>query len=180
MRIMFVDPSGSFNEGKGHTGICTINYNIDKNELDFDSMNVVSIAANNFKTRHDYWEAVITHANFIDLVIIESFMIRTQGFLMGKMPETIQFIGAFSYVLESKHIMYVLQTPTQAKSRFKDEALPRYIPHLELRPNGRYYFNGGQINDHIRDAMKHLLYFNKYGYLKCDLSRFKDEKDKES
>ena len=76
---------------------------------------------------------------------------------MGKMPETIQLIGALEYKLENHGIEYILQTPTQAKSRFKDDDLPRYIPGFEKRPNGRYYLNGKQVNDHIRDALKHLL-----------------------
>ena len=64
--------------------------------------------------------------------------------------------------LDSNRIDCYLQTPTQAKARFKDNDLPRYIPGFEKRINGRYYLNGKQINDHIRDALKHLLYFMKY------------------
>ena len=81
---------------------------------------------------------------------------------MGKMPETIRLIGALEFKLESHGIDCYLQTPTQAKARFKDNDLPRYIPGFEKRINGRYYLNGKQINDHIRDALKHLLYFMKY------------------
>jgi hypothetical protein len=89
-------------------------------------------------------------------------MIRTQGFLLGKMPETIQLIGALRWELDSRGIEYHFQTPTQAKSRFKDDDLPKYIPGFEKRINGRYYLNGKQVNDHIRDALKHLLYFTRY------------------
>lgn len=159
MKYIFVDPSGSFNEGKGHTGIAIITDN------DWSTLEYKSIAAKDYPDRHSYWTAIIhevrdlVHENH---VVIESFMIRTQGFLMGKMPETIQFIGALEYALEHAHIPYSLQTPTQAKSRFEDNSLSRYIPGFEKRPNGRYYLNGKQVNDHIRDALKHLLYFMKY------------------
>lgn len=160
MKYIFVDPSGSFNEGKGHTGVAKIE-NDDWNTLDYKS-----IAAKDYKNRHAYWDAVIKYiisgCSLYDLVVIESFMIRTQGFLIGKMPETIQFIGAICWELEQCGISYVLQTPTQAKSRFKDEDLPRYIPGFEKRDNGRYYLNNKQVNDHVRDALKHLLYFIKY------------------
>ena len=162
MIYIFVDPSGSFNEGKGHTGIATIE------DSDWDTLKYKSIAAKDYKNRHAYWTAIIDEIgdNLSDStggkVIIESFMIRTQGFLMGKMPETIQFIGALEFVLEEADIEYSLQTPTQAKSRFKDDDLPRYIPGFEKRTNGRYYLNGKQVNDHIRDALKHLLYYMKY------------------
>jgi len=162
MKYVFVDPSGSFNEGKGHTGIAVIEDN------DWNTLKYKSIAAKEFSTRHDYWYAIMeTIEDYIydvsDIqVIIESFMIRTQGFLMGKMPETIQFIGALEFTLEEWGVRYSLQTPTQAKSRFKDDDLPKYIPGFEKRTNGRFYLNGKQVNDHIRDALKHLLYFTKY------------------
>lgn len=160
MNLVFVDPSGSFHEGKGHTGIAWM-------QDDWTTLHVLSLSASAYPERHMYWEAIINNVLDMietpdDIVIIESFMIRTQGFLMGKMPETIQFIGALCWELEKHNIKYCLQTPTQAKSRFKDDDLPRYIPGFEKRDNGRYYLNGKQVNDHIRDALKHLLYFKKY------------------
>ena len=169
MKYIFIDPSGSFNEGKGHTGIVSIKDN------DWTTLKYKSLAAKDYSTRHEYWHAIMLtvheltffedpepRTNLDTKVIIESFMIRTQGFLMGKMPETIQLIGALEYKLEDHGIDYFLQTPTQAKSRFKDIDLPRHIPGFEKRVNGRYYLNSKQVNDHIRDALKHLLYFTKY------------------
>jgi len=161
MKYIFVDPSGSFNEGKGHTGIASIT------DGDWSTLETVSLSANKYTSRHMYWDAILgavlgMRKTINDVAIIESFMIRTQGFLMGKMPETIQLIGMLSWEFENYGIKFILQTPTQAKSRFKDDDLPRYIPGFEKRPNGRYYLNGKQVNDHIRDALKHLLYFMKY------------------
>ncbi len=164
MKYIFIDPSGNFEDGKGHTGIATM---IDD---DWSTLKVTSLAAKNYKTRLDYWKAIITVVQTLIVVahnnatvIIESFQIRTNGFLIGKMPETIMLIGAIVWELEQVDIPYKFQTPTQAKSRFKDESLPRYIPNLELKPNKRYYLNGKMINDHVRDALKHLLYFKRYG-----------------
>lgn len=161
MKYIVIDPSGSYNEGKGHTGITTI---IDE---DWDSLEVKSLAAKDYLNRRDYWSATIKY--IVDEsrkgpieVIIESFMIRSSGFLMGKMPETILFIGAIEYVCELNGIKYSTQAPTTAKSRFKDELLGMYIPKFEYRANGRYYLNDKQINDHIRDSLKHLLYYFKY------------------
>jgi hypothetical protein len=78
------------------------------------------------------------------------------------MPETIQFIGAIAYELDKWKIPYSFQTPSAAKTRFKDETLENHIPGFERRPNGRYYLNGKCINDHMRDALKHLLFYKKY------------------
>lgn len=161
MNLIFVDPSGSFTEGKGHTGIACIT------DDNWSTLTTTSLSASHYTNRHWYWNSIIEEilhlrTSIEDVVIIESFMIRTQGFLMGKMPETIQLIGALCWELEKYSINYVLQTPTQAKSRFKDDDLPRYIPGFEKRSNGRYYLDGKQVNDHIRDALKHLLYYMRY------------------
>lgn len=167
MKYIFVDPSGSFTEGKGHTGVATI---IDDN---WSTLSAKSLAAKDYKERHLYWKAILDEILKASktsktgcTVIIESFQIRANGFLIGKMPETILCIGALVWELEEYGIKYIFQSPTQAKSRFKDEKLPNYIPNLERRDNGRYFLNGKMINDHIRDALKHLLYFQRYGKVK--------------
>ena len=67
--------------------------------------------------------------------------------------------GNLSYMTDSCTIMCYLKSD-------KDEKLPKYIPNLELRPNGRYYLDNKIINDHIRDALKHLLYYKRYGEVK--------------
>ena len=67
--------------------------------------------------------------------------------------------------LEQLNIDYVFQSPSQAKTRFKDEHLGKYIPNYEVKDlSGKkyYYLNGKQTNDHVRDSLKHLLYFKKY------------------
>lgn len=164
MKYIFIDPSGSFSEGKGHTGIAIME------DDNWKTLTIESFAAKDYLTRAKYWNAIIRTVLWEHItlgvgnvtVIIESFQIRTHGFLMGKMPETIMFIGALTHALEEEGVHYVFQTPSQAKSRFKDEALPKYIPEFELRENGRYYFRGKQTNDHMRDALKHLLFYKKY------------------
>lgn len=160
-KYIVIDPSGSFNEGKGHTGITTIVGE------DWNTLEVQSFAAKNYSNRTLYWSEIIQKIikefkkGPIE-VIIESFQIRTAGFMLGKMPETILFIGAIEYICELNGIKYTTQLPTVAKSRFKDEHLDMYIPGFEHRSNGHYYLNGKQTNDHMRDALKHLLYYFKY------------------
>jgi hypothetical protein len=160
MYYIAIDPSGSFNEGKGHTGMSIIK------DWDYDTLEVISFDANKYESRLEYWNAIIntilkypvdeTH------VVIESFTIRTNGFLMGKMPETMLFIGAISYVLETLKYRFIFQSPSQAKSRFKDEYLDKYIPGY-VKKGDYFYINNKKTNDHIRDSLKHLIYYQKYG-----------------
>lgn len=160
-KFIVIDPSGSYNEGKGHTGMTTI---IGE---DWKTLETFSFDAKKYRNRTEYWTAVINKVLAESKiqpvhVVIESFMIRSTGFLIGKMPETIQFIGAMCYVFELRNITYTTQAPTTAKSRFKDKELGRYIPGFEYRDNGRYYLNDKQVNDHIRDSLKHLLFYFRY------------------
>lgn len=159
MRYIFVDPSGSFNEGKGHTGIACIS------DMNWNTLTIESVSASHYSSRHEYWKtiasSIVSRITLDTHVIIESFMIRNVGYVIGKMPETIQLIGYLSFILEEYGVPYTFQTPSQAKSRFKDTMLPTFIPNLTHKSN-RYYLNNKIINDHVRDALKHLLYFNTY------------------
>jgi hypothetical protein len=163
MRYVFVDPSGSFNEGKGKTGIAVMH------DDDWNNISVKDFKASDYSTRYEYWKAIIDYITlgrsvykYETKVIIESFTIRANGFLIGKMPETILLIGAICFELDKWRIPYTFQTPSQAKTRFKDEVLVNHIPDLERKSNGRYYLKGNMVNDHIRDALRHLLFYKKY------------------
>ena len=162
MTYVCIDPSGSYNEGKGHTGIAIME------DDDWNTLKVFSLYANKYNSRLEYWQDILNKTiipykdNPKDLtVIIESFTIRSNGFLIGKMPETFLLLGAMVYILDKLGITYIFQTPSAAKSRFKDEILDRYIPNFSKK-NNFYYLNGIRVNDHIRDALKHLLYYKKY------------------
>lgn len=165
MRYIAVDPSGSFNEGKGHTGVSIVD------DWNWDTLQIKSFAAKKYEHRHLYWRDIIYNIvkSNPDVVIIESFVVRSNGFLVGKMPETSLMIGALVWELEEIGIPYVIQSPSQAKTRFKDNLLPKYIPSMELKVvNDKFYFylNGNMTNDHERDSLKHLLYYMKYGGVK--------------
>jgi hypothetical protein len=164
MRTIAIDPSGNFEEGKGHTGIAIIDDN------DWENVKVLSISAKDFLSRHSYWWNIIhTLGRNSKLgetqVVIESYVTRMNGFTIGKQSETAMLIGVIVYRCEQLEIPYTFQAPSAAKSRFKDELLPKYYPKLVLDTStgkNRYLYDGKLISDHIRDAMKHLLYFKRY------------------
>lgn len=162
MITLTIDPSGNFEEGKGHTGIAGMS------NSDWSTVFTKSVNAKDFDSRYEYWTAVRhviqdIHASGEKFqVVIESYVTRMNGFTIGKMPETAMLIGVLVYYCEQCGIPYYFQNPSQAKTRFKDPMLPKYIPGLELNEHGRYYLNGKLTNDHERDALKHLLYFKRY------------------
>jgi hypothetical protein len=162
MLTIAIDPSGNFEDGKGHTGVAYIEGS------DWNTVKSKSINAKDFETRYDYWNAVKKVIQDIGIehrsaqIVIESYVTRTNGFTIGKMPETAMLIGVLVYFCEMYKIPYYLQNASQAKTRFKDNLLPDYIPGLELKEHGRYYLKGKLTNDHERDALKHLLYFKRY------------------
>lgn len=163
MRTIAVDPSGNFEEGKGHTGIAVID------DCDWENVKVLGVNAKDYTSRHRYWNSVLgTISAQCDVpakVVIESYVTRMNGFTIGKQSETAMLIGVIVWNLEKWEIPYEFQAPSAAKSRFKDELLPKYYPKLVLdisTGKNRYLYDGTIISDHIRDAMKHLLYYKRY------------------
>lgn len=162
MTTIAIDPSGNFLEGKGHTGIAIMT------DCDWETVTTESINAKDYDTRYEYWTAVKqTIAKYVIRklpvqVVIENYVVRSNGFTTGKMPETAMLIGVLVYFCEECRIPVYLQAPSQAKTRFRDDLLPSYIPGLRVSSKNRYYLKDKLINDHERDAMKHLLYFKRY------------------
>lgn len=159
--ICVIDPSGNFNSGKGKTGMAYITYDEEHDLLLWDTLRLDTVSAKNYTTRHDYWAEIMRKAQGANELVIESFMIRTDGFLTGTMPETIMLIGAMTWEFEKLNIPYKYQTPSQAKIRFKDEILLRKVPNF-VKKGDRYYLNDKQTNDHVRDGLRHLLYYTTY------------------
>lgn len=162
MITLTIDPSGNFNDGKGHTGIAGMSDNA------WSTVFTKSINAKDFDSRYDYWTAVknviydVFKTGTSVQVVIESYVMRANGFTIGKMPETAMLIGVLAYFCEEHGIPYYFQNPSQAKTRFKDELLEKYIPGLTVNDKNRYFLKGKSVNDHERDALKHLLFFKRY------------------
>ena len=162
MVTLAIDPSGNFTEGKGHTGIAGI---VDSK---WDTVFTKSVNASDYESRYLYWTAVkkiiqdyILEGTPIQ-VIIESYVVRANGFTTGKMPETAMLIGVLVYFCEMNNVPVYFQAPSQAKTRFRDDLLPTYLPQMTVTDKNRYYLGKKLTNDHERDALKHLLYFKRY------------------
>ena len=161
MITLAIDPSGNFTEGKGHTGIAGIK------DSDWTTVFTKSVNASDYDSRYEYWTAVKNVITDYVLektpiqVVIESYVVRANGFTTGKMPETAMLIGVLVYCCETLGVPVYFQSPSQAKTRFRDDLIPNYLPQMTVDKN-RYYLGKKLTNDHERDALKHLLYFKRY------------------
>ena len=162
MITLAIDPSGNYTEGKGHTGIAGIK------DSDWSTVFTKSVNAVDYDSRFEYWTAVkkviqdyILEKTSIQ-VVIESYVVRANGFTTGKMPETAMLIGVLLYFCEMYDVPVYFQNPSQAKTRFKDELLTTYLPQMKVSDKNRYFLGTKLTNDHERDALKHLLYFKRY------------------
>lgn len=161
--ILAIDPSGNFEDGKGHTGLA---WSYDS----WEHVYVISINAKKYTKRVEYWDAVVScirelhnkkDAGHDVHVVMEKYVTRSNGFTTGKVSETAMLIGVLTYWCEVWDISYTMQSPSQAKTRYTDTHLCKLFPALEQKGN-RYYLNGVCTNDHERDALRHLAFYKNY------------------
>lgn len=159
MRIIALDISGNFNEGKGTTGYCI-------GLGDGTILEIGEIKASDYPSRMDYHNAVISLAlnkSKSDVIVCENFKLyqhKAQAQIHSEL-ETPRVIGALEYCawLELKPIYF--QMASDVKKRFSDEILEEK-GFLVKQKNG-LYFKNVRTNDHIRDAIRHYMFFVRYG-----------------
>jgi hypothetical protein len=93
MKVIALDPSGNFKEGKGTTGICIMEDGVPK-RLDH-------VEAKDFKTTMDYWDFIITVLIIEkpDHIVMEGYRLYNHKGMSAKTQansdlETPQLIGA--------------------------------------------------------------------------------------
>jgi hypothetical protein len=158
MRVLALDPSGNWGEkeGFGTTGYAVI----DNGNLFYFG----DIEAKMFMSQEGYWSTMWDLFMEFDpeVIVCESFRMRNGNSRakVGSTLDTPQLIGWLRMSAYMKDIEWVFQDPS-AKARFSDEILTE-TGILEKRGRS-YYFQDKMTNDHMRDAIRHGLYFNKYG-----------------
>lgn len=164
MKILAFDPSGNFEEGQGTTG-----YAIGD---DMSRPILGDIKSENYDCRQAYWFA---HAQLIigkdpDIIVIESFKLfgHKAKQQIGSSMETPQLIGYIEMVAWKCNIPVVYQDPS-TKQRHTDDILVKM--NILEKKGGKHYFNGVMTNLHQRDALRHYLFFKKYGIKKIEGSK---------
>lgn len=166
MRILAIDISGNYNEGKGTTGYCIGNG-------DGTIIEIGEIRAKDFETRMEYHDAVLSLAlnkKKVDVIVCENFRLyqhKAQAQVHSEL-ETPRIIGALEYCAWLKKMPLYFQMAVDVKKRFSDDILTEKC--ILEKVKNVFYFKGIKTNDHIRDAIRHYNYFVRYG-----LKRLKSE-----
>jgi hypothetical protein len=159
--ILGIDPSGSFDEGKGTTGLCL--FDVANNDI----ITSDAIYASKFKTAEDYWMA---HTLYLDnkvakcgkdniVISIEDFLIYANKAksLTNSTMETSQLIGVLKMWCKLNNIPYTIRPAVIVKKRWSNEVLEHkgYIYKV-----GRCWYNkkGQPLVEHTLDAIRHTIH----------------------
>ena len=156
-KILAIDPSGNFSEGKGTTGWALVT----------DTKTIITVGqvlAKNYSTKIEYWSALMDLIKNLqpDIVVIEDYLLykdKAQSQILSRL-ETARIIGVLEYICAKRDIPYFFQRAIDVKRRWTDEILVSkgYIQ----KQGSRYYAGGVLISDHIRDAIRHGIHFATY------------------
>jgi hypothetical protein len=159
MKLLTLDISGNFKEGKGTTGICLM-VNGYVTELN-------TIHAGDYSSAEEYWAA---HEDYIlqewpDHVVMEGYKLYNHKGMSAKTQansdlETPQLLGVLKMTCYRLKIPYTIQYAADVKTRWSEDVLVR-LGILEKKGT-KYYWNGESTVTHKRDALKHALHWTRY------------------
>lgn len=175
--VLALDPSGSYKEGKGHTGWCLLDQKTNK------IMKFGVIEAKNYKCQFHYWDAHITLidslAGYKPDIVMEDYLLygeRATNQINSRL-ETPQLIGIIKYEAFKRGIFVYIQTAMQVKTRWPDDLL---VHKGYIQKKGRtYYMNNVPLVSHIKDAVRHAAHYMTYNS-KYDGGEYKSEYRKAS
>lgn len=157
MKILCIDPSGNYNEGKGTTGWSLLNENI----------NIIAcgqLLASEYKSKEEYWNNVIKLIINMnpDTIVLEDFLLyaHKSNNQINSRFETPKLIGLIEMYAWENKIPIHLQRAVDVKNRWTDDILVK--KSIISRVGNRYYAGGVMISEHIRDSIRHGVHFIKY------------------
>ena len=157
-RILAIDPSGNWDEGKGVTGAVLMQVNDD---MTYDVIEIGEIRAGAFNNKLDYWSdhLKLLKPKYADHVIMEDYRLYNHPGMSaatqsGSLMETPRLLGLLEHTCHIMKIPYTMQMASQQKP-WSDSILVE-LGLLE-RVGKRYYLKDKPVNDHQRSAFKHFL-----------------------
>lgn len=166
-RILALDPSGAYNEGKGTTGICLLN------ALTGVIITTNRIEARDHVTQMSYWKE---HAAWIQschdafpgqlALVMEDYLIyasRADSHINSHM-ETSQLIGYLKMVCDDLQIPVTMQRACDVKNRWSNTILERKgILFRQGRSLAVQTEDGPKrVCLHEVDALRHALHFHHF------------------
>ena len=165
MKILALDPSGNYHEGKGTTGWAYY--------YDFKLVAVGQLRAEEFNSQTEYWQKHLTLIDSIKpkILVVEDYKLyaSTKDAQINSELETPQLIGVLKLHCSMVDIHLRLQ-PSHYKHRYTNEIL-LHKNIVSQDTQKRYYATGVPITRHILDAIRHGEYYINFKYKK---ERFND------
>lgn len=154
MKILAMDPSGNFNEGKGTTGWALL----DENGKIIACGQLLAVT---FDQKELYWDNHLLLIDKLqpDVLVIEDFLLyanRSQNQINSRF-ETPKLIGIIELFCWQHKIELAFQKASEVKLRWNDERL--ILKGFLSKSGNRYYAGGVQITEHIRDAIRHGVHY---------------------
>lgn len=159
--ILAIDPSGNFEEGKGTTGTCL--FNCDLNRI----TGTADIHASSFQSKEAYWQR---HIDFIKdvynkfedtIIVIEDFTLDPRRAMQQSHSrmETPKIIGILQLYCQQNNIPYKMQRAVDVKNRWADHIL-EYKKYI-TKKNRMYYLPGAAkpMSRHCKDAIRHAVHY---------------------
>ena len=175
MQVLALDPSGSFFEGKGHTGWALFETDCDKQH---DLKDFGCIEAAKFASLPDYYHAIAKLIQPGMVVVMEDFMLyanQAKSQINSRM-ETSKLIGYVQMYCYDHGNKVCMQTAAEVKKRWANYILEHkgYLRRVSGTSLQLWNALGRLTNDHERDAIRHGVHFcvfksKKERYKKCPI-----------
>jgi hypothetical protein len=159
MKILAIDPSGNFVEGKGKTGIAIY----EDGKFTFGTLK-----AEDYETRVDYWYdvAMLVAIEKPNVLIVEDYRLYNTAATGAAVQsfsqmETPRLLGVIEQTAQMNKVPLVFQMANVTKP-YSDDKLQKL--GIITKEKNRWWFRGEAVNDHQRSALRHLLrYLDKEG-----------------
>lgn len=166
--LLSLDPSGSYEEGKGTTGYSVWQYNPDNSAYKLDHAG--NIRAYNYSSQYEYFQAHIKLLDEVkpDVLIMEDYLLYAHkaNQQIGSKMETPQLIGLIKYECNNRNIEIVIQAAYEVKHRWTDKILA-YKGIIYKSGNVYRDTNNKVVSRHSKDSIRHAMQYiykrSKYG-----------------
>ena len=156
--ILGIDPSGSFKEGKGTTGIAVLNPNGTIAEH-------ITVIAKDYPTQVDYWAGVLDQID-VYLIRYPNLVLSVEDYVLyatsakaqiNSEMETSKLIGAITMHAYRMGIRMYIRSASQVVNRWNNDIL--LYKEIIYKKGNRYVDSLGiPINQHCLDAVRHAIH----------------------